>query len=202
MSYAPPVTLLLILVCVIVFVWEVGHGALASREAIIAAGALSRAEVLRGELWRLGTAMFLHGGPDHLLGNCIALYVVGMACEHGVGHRQMLNLYFLSGLTGSVTSLITSEGPSVGASGAIFGILAAVVVLLYQHRDRFYVRDKRIAVVLAVWAAFIIATGLLSPYVDNGAHLGGALGGWGFGRRLNPTLRDSQTAGDQRIPWR
>ncbi len=188
MSYAPPLTLLLIAANVAVFVWEVGHGALVSRDAIIAAGALSRALVLRGQWWRLVTPMFLHGSPGHLIGNMIALYVLGMACEHAFGSRKTLALYLWSGVTASLVSIALSPGPSVGASGAIFGLMGAVIAVLSRHQHRFYVRDKRIGVVLAAWAVYTIATGLLSPYVDNGAHMGGFLGGALLGLRLEPRL--------------
>ncbi len=79
MTYAPAATLCLIVALAAVFGWEIGTRALTSREAIIAAGALVRARVLAGELWRVASAPFLHGGPDHLIGNCISLYILGMA---------------------------------------------------------------------------------------------------------------------------
>src|SRR5262245_36582213 len=85
MRLAPPLILTLILTNIAIFAWEISSGALLSQEAIIAAGALSRAEVLAGEWSRLVSAMFLHGGPDHLIGNMIVLYIVGIACEHAVG---------------------------------------------------------------------------------------------------------------------
>lgn len=186
MSYAPPLTLLLIVANIVVFIWESATGALASKEAIIAAGALSRDAVLQGEIWRLVTPMFLHADEDHLVGNCIALYVLGMACEHLVGTTRMLSLYLASGVAGACASLALSEGPSVGASGAIFGVMAAVVVVLYQHQDRFYVREKRVSLVVAAWALFTVVTGLLSPYVDNAAHVGGFLSGALVARYLDP----------------
>ena len=69
MTYAPRATLLLLVAMVVVFVWEVATLAFGSEERIIAAGALVRANVLDGEIWRLASATFLHGGPDHLIGN-------------------------------------------------------------------------------------------------------------------------------------
>lgn len=101
---------------------------------LIAAGALAREEVLGGEYWRLVSAMFLHGGFGHLLGNCLVLYIVGMACEHALGLARTAVVYFASGAAGSLLSLAFREGPSVGASGAIFGVAAAVIVVLYRHQ--------------------------------------------------------------------
>ncbi len=186
MSYAPPVTLLLIAANIAAFVWEVNRGALASRESIIAAGALTRALVRDGEVWRLVTPMFLHGSPEHLIGNMIALYILGMACEHAVGSARMLGVYLASGIAASLLSMGLNPGPSVGASGAIFGLMGAVIAVLNRHQHRLYLRDRRIGAVLAAWAIYTIATGLVSPLVDNAAHAGGFLGGALLGLKLEP----------------
>jgi rhomboid protease GluP len=177
MTYAPRATLALIATLGGVFYWEIATRAFASREAIVAAGALVRSHVLDGELWRLGSATFLHGGPDHLLGNCVSLYILGMACEHAVGWRRLLTVFAAGALGGWVLSLIMAPGPSVGASGAIFGVMGAVVVILHRHRDLFVVRDKRIGAVVAVWAGYTLLLGVLQPMIDNAAHLGGLLAG-------------------------
>ena len=191
MTYAPAVTLSLIVTLVAVFAWELSTRALGSREAIIGAGALVRDRVLGGEVWRLGSAAFLHGGPDHLIGNCISLYILGMACEHAVGARRMLTLFAVGALGGALLSVAMSPGPSVGASGAIFGIMGAVVVTLHRHREQFVLRDTRIAVVVAVWAAYTLFLGALQPMIDNAAHLGGLLAGAvaAFGMPLSDRFR-------------
>jgi len=177
MTYAPAATLCLILALTAVFAWEISTRALASREAIVAAGALVRARVLAGELWRLASAPFLHGGPDHLIGNCVSLYILGMACEHAVGARKMLTVFAAGAIGGSLLSLAMSPGPSVGASGAVFGVMGAVVVILHRHAETFVVRDKRIGVVIAAWAAYSLFLGAFQPMIDNGAHLGGLIAG-------------------------
>ena len=173
MTYAPRATIVLLSAMITVFAWELSVAALRSREAIIAAGALVRARVLEGEVWRIATATLLHGSPDHLIGNCISLYVLGMACEHAVGWRRLLAIFVAGAVGGWALSLLHHNGPSVGASGAIFGIMGAVVVILYRERDLFVVRDKRIGVVIAVWAAYTLAIGAMQPMIDNWAHLGG-----------------------------
>jgi rhomboid protease GluP len=177
MTYAPRATLALIVAFGAVFYWEITTGALASREAIVAAGALVRWRVLEGELWRLGSATFLHGGLDHLLGNCMSLYILGMACEHAVGWRRLLTVFAAGAIGGWGLSLAMAPGPSVGASGAIFGVMGAVVAILHRHRDLFVVRDKRIGVVVAVWAGYTLLLGALQPMIDNAAHLGGLFAG-------------------------
>ncbi len=177
MSLRPPLTLLLIVVNSAVFAWELATGALTDTNSIVGAGALVRNRVEAGELWRLGTSMFLHGGVDHLIGNMIVLFIVGMACEHALGTARTAFVYLTAGCAGAILSLVMRTGPSVGASGAIFGLLAAVVVVLYRYRDRFHLRDKRIAIVLVAWAGYQVLSGLATPLIDNFAHLGGIAGG-------------------------
>jgi rhomboid protease GluP len=188
MRRLPPMTLTLIGVLVAIFAAETWIEALGSAEDLILIGALSRDAVMQGEWWRLVTAVFLHGGLEHLLGNMIALFVLGMVCEHAFGRAQFLALFVLSGIAGSLLSMLTSAGPSVGASGAIFGLQGAAIVLFRRHRERLLVRDRRIGVVLIVWALYTIASGLVTPYVDNGAHIGGFIAGALIARALHPVL--------------
>lgn len=201
MRRLPPLVAVLIVANLAMFGWELAAGALADREAIIEAGALVRDRVLAGEWWRVVSAMFLHGGPDHVLGNVVVLYIVGMACEHAFGGARTALIYFTSGVLGAATSLAAGPGPSVGASGAIFGLIAAVVVVLYRHQRRFFIRDKRIGFVLAVWAGWQILTGFASPFVDNFAHLGGLAGGGLTALVLAPRLLAVPSTGPRtRLP--
>lgn len=190
----PPVTVAIIGVLAVVFVLEAGLGALESRAAIVAMGALVREGVAAGQYWRMLSAPLLHGGVEHLFGNAVALFILGMICEHAFGRGQFVVLYTLAGLAGSLVSLLTSPGPSVGASGAIFGLQGAAIVLFRTHRDRLQIRDRRIGFVLLVWALFTVVGGLMDPYIDNGAHIGGALGGALIARRLHPVVLSPLTA--------
>ena len=95
--------------------------------------------VEQGDWWRLMTAAFLHYGPVHLLLNMVALYWFGSLLEERIGSGRYLLLYLVSGLAGSAGALLWPNGfltPTVGASGAIFGILGAGLVL---ERQRDYV---------------------------------------------------------------
>lgn len=177
MTYRPPATLALIATLVTVFVWQVSAGAFNSEPAIVGAGALVRSRVIEGEYWRMLSATLLHGGPDHLFGNCVALYILGMAGEHALGAWRVLVLYVASGFAGSLSSVLTGPGPSVGASGAICGLMSGVILILYRYRRVYHVRNKEIAFVLAAWAAYTIFTGAIDSRIDNWAHLGGLLGG-------------------------
>lgn len=188
MSRVPPVTLATLALLTVIFVAEVRMGALETRDSIIAMGALARERVAAGEYWRLLTAPWLHGGTEHLVGNGIALYILGMVCEAAFGPVQFVVLYVLSGLAGSIVSVLVSAGPSVGASGAIFGLQGAAIVLLRRERERLLVRDRRVGFVLLIWAIYTIAGGLTDPFLDNGAHIGGALGGALIASRLHPIV--------------
>ncbi|MGH7680308.1 MAG: rhomboid family intramembrane serine protease, partial [Gemmatimonadaceae bacterium] len=106
-----------------------------------------------------------------------------------VGFTGIFVLYFVSALGGSILSVTLSPGPSVGASGAIFGLMGAIILILHRHRDVLYMRDKRIGVVIGVWAGYTFLLGAVSPMIDNGAHLGGFLAGALVGPLLPLRLR-------------
>ena len=176
-SVAPAASLALIATLVVVFALELAWGALVDQASIVRFGAMQRARVLQGEVWRLLSACFLHGGIDHLAGNCLALYVLGVASEHAWGAARTLGLFLFAGATGFCLSGAWSEGASVGASGAIFGLQAALVVFFWRYRDQVHLRDKRIGSALLMWGLYQIGVGALTPFVDNAAHVGGAVGG-------------------------
>jgi rhomboid protease GluP len=194
MHRRPPVTLAVLGILTLIFVIETAHRATESAQGLVAFGALSRPEVFAGQWWRLESATWLHGGLNHLVSNAIALYIFGMICEHAFGRMQYTVLYVLSGVGGSILSLLISEGPSVGASGAIFGLQGAAIVLFRQHRERILMRDRRVGVVLLGWALYSIVAGFTSPFVDNGAHIGGVLTGALVARRLHPVALDPMPA--------
>jgi len=190
MSRTPGATLALITTLSVLFAVEAAMDALDTPETLIAMGALSRPAVVAGQYWRMITATLLHGSVTHVAGNAVALYILGMVCEHAFGRAQFLLLYAASAVAGSVLSIIASAGPSVGASGAIFGLQAAAIILFRSHRDRLLVRDRRIGVVLIVWAAYSVVNGVVTPYIDNGAHVGGAIAGALVARHLHPVVLD------------
>ena len=187
MSYWPGITLVLIIANCAAFGWEVATDAMANQQAILDAGALERKLVLQGEWWRLFTSMFLHADFNHLWGNMLVLYILGVGCEHAFGAHRALTIYFATGLCGGLMSMMLEPGPAVGASGAVFGMMGALVGMLYRHHKRLHVRDNRIGFVLLIWAAYTIATGFLDPWIANFAHLGGFLSGAAIVLLLHPT---------------
>lgn len=178
MRSLPPLSTVLVIVLTVVFGWELASGALKNEAAIMRAGALERAAVLRGEWWRIPTSMHLHGDGGHLIGNCVGLFILGMAVEHAFGLWPAAILYFLSGAAGAVLSIMFEGGPTVGASGAIFGWLGAALAFYFRYRQRLISRDVRVGVVLLVWAGWSFFSGLLNPQISNFSHLGGLLAGF------------------------
>ncbi|MBC7352473.1 MAG: rhomboid family intramembrane serine protease [Thermogutta sp.] len=149
---------------------------------------LIREKVLAGEIWRLLTSMFMHVDLSHLLGNMAALYIVGMACEHAFGPWQTVLIFLLTGLCGGFVSLLVHPGPSLGASGAVFGVLGCAVGFFWRHRRAVHLRDKRIGLALLAWAVYQIVIGLTEPMIDNAAHVAGLLAGLVLGCLLPPRL--------------
>lgn len=192
MSAAPVFALVLITANVLAFAWEVKTGALKSSAAIIAAGAIYGEKVFSGQSWRLATGMFLHGGYGHLIGNCAALYMLGLPSERAWGRMRALFIYFFAGLTASFASAFMEPRPSVGASGAIFGLLGAAVVFFYRYSGSLHLRDRRIGAALLAWGAYQLLIGALSPYVDNWAHFGGLAAGIVLGFTLPSGLFEKQ----------
>jgi membrane associated rhomboid family serine protease len=134
-------------------------------------GRLYGPDVANGDWWRLFTAMFLHYGPIHLAFNMLALWWFGAAVEQVLGRGRYLLLYLVSGLAGSAGALLLSpEKFTVGASGAIFGILGAAFVL---ERQRTYVLGGGALGIIALNLAFT----LFVPGISIGGHLGGLAGG-------------------------
>ena len=129
-----------------------------------------------GQLWRLITPVFLHGSLMHIFFNMYALLSVGTLLERHFGHGRFLSMYFLGAFSGNVLSYLFTSGYSVGASTAVFGLIAAEAVFFYQNRELFGAH-ARSAISNAV---FIIVINLflgLAPNIDTWGHIGGLLGG-------------------------
>jgi rhomboid protease GluP len=189
MSHWPSCTIAIAGSLIAAFAWQCIESAGDSGTGVIQTFALDRESVRAGQWWRLLTCTGLHGGFGHLFGNLSALYVLGMALEHAVGPARVLVAYLVSGIGGSLLSIALNPGPSVGASGAVFGMLGMTATVLFRHRTSIAVRDRRIYGVLVAWMIYSVATGLLSPMIDNGAHIGGLVTGILLGLGLGGSLR-------------
>ena len=134
------------------------------------------AAILAGQLWRLFTPVLLHGSLMHIGFNMYALYIIGAGMESRMGHARFLLLYLASGFAGNVFSFYFTDANSLGASTAVFGLLAAEGVFLYQNRELFGGRAQRALGNIVMVAAVNLFIGL-SPGIDNWGHIGGMLGG-------------------------
>lgn len=147
---------------------------------LFAWGGNAASAVQAGEWWRLLTATFLHGGIIHLGLNMLALLTVGPLLERIYGRMQFLLIYLVSGLAGSLMSLhfAAQTKVSVGASGAVFGIVGALVVGVYQHRHQLPRQFVRPLVGgMLPFLGYSLAMGASQAHIDNGAHVGGLLAG-------------------------
>ena len=132
--------------------------------------------ILAGQLWRLITPVLLHGSLTHIGFNMYALFSIGAGMESRMGHRRFLILYLVSGFAGNVFSFYFSSANSLGASTAIFGLLAAEGVFLYLNKGLFGARGKKALSNIIMIAVVNLFIGL-SPGIDNWGHVGGLLGG-------------------------
>ncbi|MDQ3705867.1 MAG: rhomboid family intramembrane serine protease [Chloroflexota bacterium] len=149
----------------------------------IEAAGLVKSAVREGEWWRLVTAEMLHANLWHIIFNLTALYVLGTLVER-VGARAYVSLVFLvSAVTASLFSVaLVPDTTSIGASGAIMGLLGFAVVLSYLRKEAMPGPSRR---AMLVSLGLIAALGLFGAgIIDNAAHLGGFLGGAGLGLLL------------------
>jgi membrane associated rhomboid family serine protease len=167
------VTRVLIGINVAVYLLELAQGGnvngVGSR--IYEKGVLFGPFVGQGDWWRLITSAFLHYGPLHLGLNMYFLYLIGTPVEQYLGRARFLLLYLVSGLAGAAGALvITPTSPTVGASGAIFGILGGALVL---ERQRNYVLGGSALGLILINLAFSFVLSNISV----GGHVGGLIGG-------------------------
>ena len=172
-------------VCIGVFLAEERAGGSEVREVLLRFGASRPAHVRTGEWWRFFTALFVHIGPRHLLGNLAALLVLGPALVAALGPWRFLAVYLLTGIAGNALSyqVTPPDVVSAGASGAILGVLGA----LGGQRLRFAAsaRYRGWQVIAALLAYLAVAVGA-EPGVDTMAHLGGLAAGLVLGLLIPP----------------
>lgn len=144
-------------------------------------GGSSASAVQAGEWWRLFTAMFLHGGILHLALNMYALWEAGLMVTRLFGNRGFLLVYLGTGLVGGALSLhfAGQMNVSVGASGAVFGVIGALLASVIKHRGRFPGgRGKQLIGSLAFFILYSLAYGFANKGIDNAAHIGGLVSGF------------------------
>ena len=145
-----------------------------SVNTLIKFGALYKPSVLSGEYFRMISTVFLHIGVLHLLVNNYSLYVLGSQMESFLGKFKFLFVYLVSAISGSLMSLIFTNGLSAGCSGAIFGLLGSMLYFGYNYRVFLGNVLKSQIIPLILLNLFM---GVLIPNIDNAAHIGGLVGG-------------------------
>jgi rhomboid protease GluP len=183
-----PVTVALIAANLIVFAAEIFEGVplwnVGSMEDLAVLdrmGAINSRIAFAGEWWRLFTAMFLHIGLLHLLLNLWALYQLGYVFEMIFGSKRFIFTYLVAGLVASYASFYFIDHPlaiSAGASGAIFGILGALILAIRRSALwRYEPWTRSLTKQLLGWAVLNVFIGFTFPGIDNAAHIGGLITG-------------------------
>ena len=176
-----PCTVVLVAVNVIIFLFLSFQGMTEDAGFMLEHGAMYAPDIIYGgRYYELFTCMFLHFGFEHLMNNMLALATMGWQLEAEIGKIKFLLIYFLSGLGGNLLSLMfdlrTGEYVvSAGASGAIFGIVGALLYIAIRNRGRIGTVSGR---GLLFMVAITLYFGFTSTGVDNFAHIGGVVCGF------------------------
>jgi membrane associated rhomboid family serine protease len=174
--------------------------------------ALDKAAVAAGEYWRLWTVTLLHGSPLHLFFNMYALYLSGRIVERWYGSLPFLVFYLTCAAAGSIGSFVAGgDVPSVGASGAVFGLFGLLLSAgrLHHPVDR---QGRALVSQIGMLIVINLIFGFVVPGIDNAAHLGGLVAGLWLGALIPPTRVQSlaslwQRAGEAgsahmaKVPW-
>lgn len=176
----PVMTLLLILINTAVYLYIEWNGSSYDTEYMLQMGAVYEPYIVQGhEYYRLITHFFLHFGFDHLFNNMISLLILGYSLEKVMGKLRFIILYFMSGILAGIVSIVYNisigqESVSCGASGAIYGLMGALLVMLVVgNRGRLSSEVPRYLVYLGI----SLYSGMQDPSIDNAAHIGGFVAG-------------------------
>lgn len=149
-------------------------------QSLYDAGSMNAEKIIVGrQYYRLFTCMFLHADIDHIVSNMIFLIGLGQMVECAIGHFRFLALYLISGFGAGTASLLYSVltgdiYDAVGASGAIFGLIGALLILVIIHHGRYRnISIGRIAFAIV----YMVYAGARAERVDNAAHVGGLMCG-------------------------
>lgn len=175
-TYGKPLFTYLILINIlIIFALMEYLGSSTSLLTLIEFGAKFNPLIREGEWWRFFTSIFLHIGFLHFFMNSLALYYLGSAVERIYGTQRFVFIYVLAGIFGSISSFAFNSQVAAGASGAIFGCFGALLYFGVIHRKLFF---RTMGVNVIVILIINLALGFTIPMIDNGAHIGGLIGGF------------------------
>jgi len=192
-QYMPTYVLITANVAVYAFT-SILSGSLTTSIDVLSAFGQINANVWNGEVWRLFTAIFVHADILHIFGNMFFLLIFGLRAEDMFDIREYLLIYFLSGLSGGLLTLALwpPNTLSVGASGAIFGVLGATIIYA-----RHSIRQSIIGALIYAFFFFIINLG---PDVNYLAHLGGLATGLLIGYALATSRRYKPVSHEYEYP--
>ncbi|XP_022155015.1 RHOMBOID-like protein 10, chloroplastic [Momordica charantia] len=165
----------------------------ASQGKLLLWGAKINGLIDQGQLWRLVTSSFLHANIGHLMVNCYSLNSIGPAVEKISGTRRFLAVYFASAIASSSVSYWFCNAPSVGASGAIFGLVGSFAVFVVRHR-KLVGRGKEDLRHIAHIILLNMAIGMMSTGIDNWGHVGGFIGGAAISWLLGPAWKHESSS--------
>ncbi len=171
----PRLSYILIAINIILFLLLEYRGGSTNPETLIQFGAKYNVGMMEGEWWRIITSMFLHIGIFHLALNMLALYFIGTLVERIYGNIRFIIIYFLAGLAGGMASFALNPSIAAGASGALFGLFGALLFFGMKN-PRIFFKTMGMNVIFIVILNIIF--GVFVPQVDNGAHIGGLIGGF------------------------
>lgn len=168
------VTIALIIINGVIEVFNFLLGFQFGDNSIILNGGISREMILSGQWYRLLTYMFIHGSITHYVGNALSLYIFGSRVEKYFGKINMLIIYFVAGLGGGLLSMCLNGGLAVGASGAIFGLIGAVLAYTKIKNRSIGGFDTYLIVIFII---FGLLSGFMMTDIDNWGHIGGFMTG-------------------------
>ena len=215
------VTIAFIVMCVLVFLWQLSFGPQGGQRIVYALGVVPASLLGQGQLppelslvspWMtVFTSMFMHGGWMHLIGNMLYLWIFGDNVEDSMGHGRFVVFYLLCGIAAVLAQALpdpSSTIPMVGASGAISGVLGAYL-LLYPHARvlvaiplGFLLHTMRIpaGLVLVLWFGLQLFSSAMAQPGQGGVAFRAHIGGFVAGMILIPLLKQRQFR--LRLPWR
>lgn len=169
------ITKIIMAICILLYILSVvivyNNGA----SVLLNIGNNNYVDIQKGEVYRLILSVFLHVNIFHLLCNMYALYIIGTQLETFIGKFKYLLVFLISAVVGNLLSCVVSNNASVGASGAIFGLLGAILYFGYHYRLYLgsVIRTQIIPVII-----INLLLGFMWPGIDNAAHIGGLVGGY------------------------
>ena len=180
----------LIIAIAICFVIELATNSAGNDQALLKLGALPDDGQLHGQFWRIATYSFLHFNWLHLLLNVGLLWWIGGIVEKQIGTGQAALIYFVSVITSAIVILVVHYlhpkiGATVGASGGVFGLLGAALILAYRRSDNVRFRQR-------LWLVLLIALAIsFLPNISMAGHIGGIIGGVAVALLINTRSNES-----------